>query len=60
MIGLLIAVLLAALAVGCGAMQRSAANISGYSKVCVDGVSYLQFPSGATVQFDRAGKVVGC
>jgi hypothetical protein len=30
------------------------------SKTCVDGVTYLQFTSGATVQLDINGKPVAC
>jgi len=50
----------AMLLTGCGALDRTAANWSGYTKVCVEGVSYLQFPSGAVVQVDQQGKVVLC
>lgn len=46
--------------VGCGAAERSIANWTGYSKQCIEGVSYLQFPSGATVQVDQTGKPVTC
>ena len=45
---------------GCGSISRTTASLTGYSKSCVDGVSYLQFPSGVTVQYDREGKVVRC
>jgi uncharacterized protein YceK len=45
---------------GCGSLNRSAANLMGYSKVCVEGVTYLQFPTGAAVQLDTSGKVVPC
>ena len=46
---------------GCGWFDRYAvANLTGYSSQCVDGVSYLQFPSGVTVQYTRDGKVKNC
>ena len=32
----------------------------GYARVCVAGVSYLQFTSGATVEWTPAGKVKTC
>ena len=32
----------------------------GAAKTCIDGVTYLQFTSGATVQVDRTGKPVQC
>jgi len=44
----------------CGKVNRIGANWAGYSKVCVDGVTYLQFTSGATVQVDHQGKPVSC
>jgi hypothetical protein len=53
--------LLTATAAGCGYIDRAAVAVSGNAtKSCVDGVSYLQFTSGATVQVDRAGKPVPC
>lgn len=46
---------------GCGKWDRAVSAVTGApSKVCVDGVSYLQFTSGATVQVDPAGKPVVC
>lgn len=45
---------------GCGQISRNVAHAFGHASVCVDGVTYLQFPSGATVKYDRAGKVVPC
>lgn len=45
---------------GCGGISRSVAHLTGSSKICVDGVSYVQFTSGASVQYDRAGDVVTC
>jgi hypothetical protein len=44
----------------CGIVDRAIGSVTGFSKVCVDGVSYLQFTSGASVQYDQAGKVVTC
>lgn len=46
---------------GCGAFDRGIASVTGgASKICVDGVVYLQFTSGATVQVDQQGKPVAC
>lgn len=46
---------------GCGWFDRKLAAVTGgASKTCVDGVMYLQFTSGATVQYSQDGKVVGC
>jgi hypothetical protein len=35
-------------------------NSRGYFKECIDGVSYLVFRDGATVQVDSSGKPVQC
>ncbi len=45
---------------GCGAWERGVASFSGWSRVCVEGVSYLQFVSGVTVEWTRDGKVKTC
>lgn len=47
--------------VGCGWFDRYSATVTGgATKTCIDGVTYLQFTSGATVQVDRTGKPVEC
>jgi hypothetical protein len=46
--------------VGCGHADRAIAKYTGHAKMCVDGVTYLQFTSGATVQVDRDGHPVPC
>ncbi|TFZ02276.1 hypothetical protein EZ313_13460 [Ramlibacter henchirensis] len=52
--------LLTALA-GCGWFERKVtANVTGHAIACIDGVRYLQFPSGVTVQYDREGRVRTC
>lgn len=38
---------------GCG-------NGRAYKSVCVDGVSYVQFTTGVSVQMDQHGNVVEC
>lgn len=45
---------------GCGSVERMNAKMIGYSKMCIDGVSYIQFTSGATVQVDQLGKPISC
>lgn len=56
-----LAVILTVLALSaCGQVDRLDAQLTGYSKVCVDGVTYLQFSSGATPQLNRDGKPVTC
>jgi len=45
----------------CGWYDRQKSNLLGSATViCHEGVSYLQFPSGATVQYDTNGKIKGC
>ena len=55
-----ILILASALLTGCGWFDRVAAIATGYARVCVDGVEYLQFTSGATVAYTRDGKVKTC
>ena len=45
----------------CGGCHRTVANwTDGWSRLCVDGVSYLQFSSGATVEYNPNGTVKVC
>jgi hypothetical protein len=54
-------VLSVVLLTGCGWFDRKiVANVTGYSKTCVEGVTYLQFPSGVTTQVTLEGKPVSC
>jgi hypothetical protein len=56
-----ITLLLVALALaGCGSANRSIAGLSGYANVCVDGVAYLQFPSGVTPKYRPDGSLETC
>ena len=51
----------AALLAGCGWFERKVtANVTGHAVSCIDGVRYLQFPSGVTVQYERDGRVKTC
>lgn len=46
---------------GCGKWDKEkAALLGGASKVCVDGVEYLQFTSGVTPSFSQDGKLKKC
>ena len=51
---------LAASLAACGQVDRATAQLTGFSRICVDQVTYLQFTSGATVQMDQTGKPVPC
>lgn len=58
---LLILLIAATFLSGCGNLKRLWTGITGEaSEFCYKGVSYLQFPSGASVQYDREGKIVNC
>lgn len=53
--------LLACTLAGCGWFDRKVtANLTGHSTACIEGVRYLQFASGVTVQYDRDGRVRTC
>lgn len=58
---LIFAAVAAVMLTGCGWFDRYVvANATGYSKACVEGVVYLQFPSGATPQYNVDGSLKGC
>lgn len=57
---ILVAVVTAILFSGCGQIGRMEAQVTGYSKQCVDGVIYLQFASGVTTQVKPDGLPVTC
>ena len=44
----------------CGSFSRFVGKVTGFSRICVDGVSYLQFTSGASVEYTMEGKVKNC
>lgn len=44
----------------CGNFDRHVANITGSSESCIDGVRYIQFPSGASVKYTREGRIATC
>ena len=45
---------------GCGKLDQLEAHYTGWSEICVKGVQYIQFTSGASVEYDQAGQVVKC
>lgn len=57
---LLLILPIAILLTGCGVWERGAAGIMGHSKICVGGVLYLQFTSGATVAYNPDGTIKRC
>lgn len=58
---LLLAAVVAGLLTGCGGFKRGMSKLTGDpTRTCYQGVQYLQFPSGASVQYDTLGHVVRC
>lgn len=45
---------------GCGQCSRTKAAFSGYDRLCINGISYLQFTSGVSVEYARTGEVKKC
>jgi hypothetical protein len=45
---------------GCGAFSKTMAYLTDYSRYCINGVSYLQFTSGATVEYTKEGNIKTC
>lgn len=45
---------------GCGYVNRGIATFTDYSTICIKGVTYIQFTSGATPMYNIDGKLVGC
>jgi uncharacterized protein YunC (DUF1805 family) len=56
---LLTITLLASLS-GCGYVERKIGALTGYARICVDGVEYLQFTSGASVAYTTDGNIKLC
>lgn len=56
----ILVLVLSGILTGCGRTDLIGANLSGYSQICVNGVSYLQFSSGASVEYTPEGKVKTC
>lgn len=45
---------------GCGKLNRTLAHYRGYAEICVHGVDYLQFSSGASVEYLPNGNLKLC
>lgn len=45
---------------GCGTGDRIAANFTGSSTHCVEGVKYIQFTNGASVMYNQDGTIKTC
>lgn len=60
MVAMACAAICSGLLVGCGQVERTTAIWTGWSRMCIAGVSYLQFTSGATVEYTPEGRVKTC
>lgn len=45
---------------GCGIWHKTVADTTGWTTVCVNGVSYLQFPHGVTPERTITNALVPC
>lgn len=50
----------ALLSLGCGTISRGCAKYFGSDEVCIDGVKYIQFTSGASVKYNPDGTIATC
>ena len=57
---IMLAVTIVVALAGCGKMDQMEAHFTGYSKICVDGVWYIQFTSGAVPAYTLDGKLQSC
>ena len=44
----------------CGQIDRSLAHLKGAQEICFKGVEYIQFASGATVEYRPDGHIATC
>lgn len=44
----------------CGQLSRMIGYVTGWSRICVDGISYIQFTSGASIEYTQDGKIKTC
>ncbi|TGN18226.1 hypothetical protein [Leptospira idonii] len=46
--------------IGCGSISRGCAKYFGSDEICIDGVKYIQFTSGASVKYNKDGSIATC
>lgn len=59
-LGVALGVLIAILFLNQGKLNTEIANRLGYTKICIDNVSYVIFPNGASVQYKPTGEIKTC
>lgn len=57
---ILINILLILTLTGCGVFDRTNASITGFARICADGVMYYQFTSGTSVAYEPNGQIRTC
>ena len=59
-IGIVIFLILLYASMQQGKINKAIADMQGNSELCIDGVKYLQFPSGASVKYQTNGSIALC
>jgi hypothetical protein len=54
------AALLLLFTTSCGQFARFMGSVTGWYRICIENVSYLQFTSGVTVEYTEDGKIKTC
>jgi len=54
---LFLLVAIALICVSCGTFSKWQAGMTGHTEITIDGVVYLQFPSGVTVKYNSDGTI---
>ena len=44
----------------CGKIDLFTAKIKGNTRTCIEGVEYIQFPSGVSVAYTEEGRIKTC
>ena len=57
---MLLVTVLALSLTACGKVSQMEAKLTGNSIECIQGVQYIQFPSGVTVMYNQDGSIKTC
>ena len=53
-------ILILLLLTGCGWWKKFVASSTGYAEICIDGVVYIEFATGASVKYLQSGEIETC
>lgn len=56
----LVLIIAIAIYLSSGIFTRKVADLRGHATICVDGVNYIQFSSGASVKYNTDGTISTC